>query len=207
MSGLFTILSFDIGIKNLAYCLLEYDASDSDLNFNIIEWDVINIENETNTCYHDTLFITLHKLFGQTHIDYVIIENQPALKNPVMKTIQIMVYSYFKHMQILNDKEIIDIRMCNACNKLRFAMKLYPISELNLKTPESNKYKRNKEAAIAYTSKLINAQDKRENIEFFESFKKKDDLADTLLQGLYFCSTLTKTVSTKRSKIIPIVSL
>jgi len=190
-----TVLSFDIGIKNLAFCLFEHDTSKPSINFDIIEWDVVNVapDAKVTQLQHDYLFIKLHELFEQTHIDYVVIENQPAMLNPVMKTIQIMVFSYFKQMQVIHGKEIIDIRMCNASNKLRYAMKLFPISELGLKTPESNKYKRNKEAAIAYTSKLLHVADKAENIAFFDAFKKKDDLADTLLQGLYFCSTITGT--------------
>lgn len=192
MSDVYTVLSFDIGIKNLAFCLFEYDITNPLVNFNIIEWDVINIVDETTNLGNDNMFLKLNDLFEQTHLDYVIIENQPAMKNPVMKTIQVMVYSYFKQMQLLNGKAIRDIKMCNASNKLRYAMKLSPIGELNLKTPETNKYKRNKEAAIAYALKLLHVNEKTDNIAFFTSFKKKDDLADTLLQGLYFCSTLTR---------------
>ena len=33
------ILSFDVGIKNLAYCYLEYDNN----TINIIEWDIIDL--------------------------------------------------------------------------------------------------------------------------------------------------------------------
>ena len=33
------ILSFDVGIKNLAYCYLEIQNND----YSILEWDVINI--------------------------------------------------------------------------------------------------------------------------------------------------------------------
>lgn len=43
------ILSFDVGIKNLAYCYLEYKES----NIDIIEWDVINICREKHwVCKH-----------------------------------------------------------------------------------------------------------------------------------------------------------
>ena len=36
------ILSFDVGIKNLAYCYLEYDNNTID----IIEWDIIDLCRE-----------------------------------------------------------------------------------------------------------------------------------------------------------------
>jgi len=42
------ILSFDVGIKNMAYCILEIDSS----NISIIDWSVINLMDETvsHTC-------------------------------------------------------------------------------------------------------------------------------------------------------------
>ena len=42
------ILSIDVGIKNLAYCLIE--KKDDDCSYNIIKWDVINLCGENNTC-------------------------------------------------------------------------------------------------------------------------------------------------------------
>ena len=193
----YNILSFDIGIKNLAFCLFQYDLESSYINFDIIEWDVINlILDGDKNLDHDTLFIQLNERFGDTKIDYVVVENQPAMKNPIMKTIQVMVYSYFKQMQLLHNKDILDVKMCNASNKIRYGKKIIPSTEIELKTPESNSYKRNKEAAIAYTLYLLNLNNKNDNISFFKTFKKKDDLADTLLQGLYFCSTLTSTSKT-----------
>ena len=33
------VLSFDVGIINLAYCIIEYDG----LILNVIDWDIINL--------------------------------------------------------------------------------------------------------------------------------------------------------------------
>lgn len=59
------ILSIDIGIKNLAYAILECDVSDKKINtntnanindlkefkdFKIIKWDVINLCNKLISC-------------------------------------------------------------------------------------------------------------------------------------------------------------
>jgi len=33
------IISFDIGVNNLSYCILSYDNND----FDIIEWDILNV--------------------------------------------------------------------------------------------------------------------------------------------------------------------
>ena len=41
------ILSFDVGIKNLAYCLIESTNSNK---FSIIKWDVINLCGSEPVC-------------------------------------------------------------------------------------------------------------------------------------------------------------
>ena len=45
------IISIDVGIKNLAYCLLE---SCDDKTFNILQWDVLNLCGEEPKCQCDT---------------------------------------------------------------------------------------------------------------------------------------------------------
>ena len=42
------IVSIDVGIKNLAYCIME--SSPTDNSFNIIKWDVINLCGQEMNC-------------------------------------------------------------------------------------------------------------------------------------------------------------
>ena len=49
---------------------------------------------------------------------------------------------------------------------------------------DSEKYKLTKQLGIIYCNQLIKYDEK--NYKFFNSKKKKDDLADALLQGIYF---------------------
>jgi hypothetical protein len=192
------ILSFDVGIKNLAYCLFSYDLDEMiNVNFTITEWDILNVggEEKKPSIYtqSEIVFRTLHDKFGNRDIDYVVIENQPALKNPIMKTIQVMIYSYFKCSAYLYDKRIQDIKMVNATNKLKFAKLYLPplvettVPETNKPIPQKGNYKKNKMDAIAYTENLLLDNEMLVDLEYFKKYKKKDDLADTLLQGLYFC--------------------
>ena len=45
------LLSIDVGIKNLAYCLIESNANDNDIyRQNIIKWDVINLCGQEPLC-------------------------------------------------------------------------------------------------------------------------------------------------------------
>ena len=198
MSASFIVLSFDIGVKNLAYCLFEYI---NDLEFNILDWNVINIatEEKKNVIHHqsDILFEVLHKTFHDKHVDYVVIENQPVLKNPVMKSIQIMVYSYFKILRLNSSSLIKQITMVNASNKIKFAESILcehvPSMEKVNCDEFKNKYKKTKDSSIRYTRELLKFKELNEHITFFDKFKKKDDLADTLLQGLYFAYNNLKT--------------
>lgn len=51
------IISFDIGTKNLAYCICKYNTNKQDISNNhieIIDWDIINIcESDNKTCNID----------------------------------------------------------------------------------------------------------------------------------------------------------
>ncbi len=224
------ILSFDVGIKNLAYCLLESD------NRSILDWGILNISVDP-VCDHkmkdrscdksakkmikDTGFklctshtkIKLYKdqklrnipkldnpmlslgkqiiktLDGKANFleaDIVCIENQPALKNPTMKSVQMILYSYFLIEGVTTLKTMKDIQMINARNKL----KVYdgPKIECDIK----DKYKKNKFLAIKYCDIMI-----KENQHIDEKFhklydesKKKDDLSDAYLQGIYYIQKL-----------------
>ena len=211
-------LSFDVGIKNLAYCKLTEDK-------NIIDWGIINL-NENPICQvhlkkpcekqatyyvkddenikycctshskkfkkikkmnvnHDLnklsqICITKLRKLNLKDVNYVLIENQPALKNPVMKSIQMIIYTFFVIEGIMNKESLIEnIHMVNARNKL----KVYkgPKIECNKK----GKYAQNKFLSVEYTKKMIeNEENNFKNT--FNLSKKKDDLADAYLQGIYW---------------------
>ena len=209
------VLSFDIGIKNLSYCILDKSTQ------KIIDWGIINIScdklcnhvNTKNKCcdksatysHEDILLCSSHSKLKQypnkckkiksdnsvynigkkmieeldKYPDFlecsdVIVENQPSLKNPTMKSIQMMVYSYFLIRGKCNKLEMI-----NARNKL----KVYngPKIFCDIK----DKYKKNKFLAIEYCKEMIKDEENK-FIELYNNSKKKDDLADSYLQGFYY---------------------
>ena len=131
-------------------------------------------------------------------IDYILIENQPSLKNPKMKTIQIMLYSYFmmrtkiddindnddnndNEENINSENKTPDILFISASGKLKFC-KNEEIEKMfnHLKS----KYTIRKKKAIEYCS-LYMGHDEM-NLDFFNICKKKDDLADSYLQAIQF---------------------
>ena len=123
----------------------------------------------------------------------VLIENQPALKNPKMKSIQMIIYTYFLIRGIIDKKDKMDIidkiQFLLASNKLKVEfdseIKNKIIQEINNKTKD--KYKRHKELAKKYCLYYLenNIENKLEWVNFFNSHKKKDDLADTFLMNIY----------------------
>jgi hypothetical protein len=218
-------LSFDVGIKNLAYCCINGEDK------SIKQWGIINL-NENPLCdmtlkkkcdkqasysfkngneishycsshinhksivdmkgrkkklnanydlckLSQTCITKLRKL-DLSNVKYVLIENQPALKNPTMKSIQMIVYTYFIIEGLMNDHSSIEgVHMVNARNKLK-VYKGEPIE-----CDKKNKYAKNKFLSVEYT-KLMILKDDEQFQELFQESKKKDDLADAYLQGIYW---------------------
>ena len=83
--------------------------------------------------------------------------------------------------------EIIEIQMINARNKL----KAYRGPKIQCDI--TDKYKRNKFLAIKYCDIMIRENDKidKEYHNLYDTSKKKDDLSDAYLQGIYYIDTLT----------------
>ena len=221
-------LSFDIGIKNLSFCLID------DKKLTIEDWGIINIspdeicehcmkenkrcdksakkfiiENNKKLCtshiklkqYKDMKMKNIPKnknellLIGKNiveqldkynhflDVNHVLLENQPALKNPTMKSIQMMIYSYFLINGVANKLSLIEnIEMINARNKL----KAYKGPEI--KCEIKDKYKKTKFLGIEYCKIMINENDniQEKYRKLLEESKKKDDLSDSYLQGIFY---------------------
>ena len=98
-----------------------------------------------------------------------------------MKSIQMIIYTFFILRGVMNeDSTIQEVFMVNARNKLKVYKGPHVICPFN--EDKKNKYKRNKFLSVKYTEKMIEEEDKQWN-EIFQLSKKKDDLADSYLQG------------------------
>ena len=180
------VVSWDIGITNLAYCLME--------DREIIEWGIIDIREEGNPKKKNINKIgpiLIQKMLEQDKlidVDHILIENQPSLKNPVMKSIQMILYSYYV-MKKIEFNRIKDIHFISASNKL----KVYDGPEFEVKVKSS--YSRRKKLAILHTNYLL--KDNFIKLSFLNQHKKKDDLCDTYLQSLYFQKKMVCNISKK----------
>tara|TARA_Y100000310_G_C20541048_1_gene743315 strand:+ start:349 stop:1056 length:708 start_codon:yes stop_codon:yes gene_type:complete len=232
------LISWDVGIHHLAYCILE---KKEDQQFQIVQWDDINIHSP-NAKHQPPLICTqllkngtsckakaksrtedgqlycsrhsskaktnripikfpkkkkksilelginlIHQLnelnesYHITDVDLCVIENQPVLKNPKMKSIQMILYSYFLiHGLTCDESPMSHIRLCSPKNKL----KVYQGPPIIIQ--HKSKYIRTKKLAIEHCKYFI--LDQKEHLDFFLNHKKQDDLADCFLQGLWILS-------------------
>ena len=91
------VLAFDIGIKNLAFCSISENK--------ITKWKILDISADNFNNTSKNLIASLHDEFPTLDYDVVLIENQPTLQNPTMKSIQMIIYSAIL-MQYQNGKHI-----------------------------------------------------------------------------------------------------
>lgn len=271
------ILSFDVGIKNLSFCIIEYDEETKKVE--IKEWGIINLLkdkidgqkkcdkcskfancktkndelhfckkhqklikklkpfnlekidkkldkccmekckkkvkytlNDKNICashkvelqkeYNNSyrvlkiktincktvaineILIKIIKEFDEKYLhfllcDKVLIELQPVLKGPKMKTISNHIYSYFLINGVCNEQlNMESVSYILATNKLKL---IDENKEKDLKI-----YKNRKKIGIENTKIVLEKLNQETFTKIFEESKKKDDLADALLQSLYY---------------------
>jgi hypothetical protein len=218
------ILSWDVGIYNLSYCILEKNKENNEIK--IIDWDIINlVDNDEMKKNRNLIFENiprkLHEKPQLLDVDIVVIENQPSLKNPQMKSIQMILYSYFLILgKIIGNGDncacyIDKIDFCSPSNKLKiYDGPVIILEEKNKRkknniiscssviiaseTPELLEKTKSKKITIKYADKkrlaIEHAKyflDKDEQFKiFFNNHKKKDDLADSYLQGLYYIKNI-----------------
>jgi hypothetical protein len=127
-----------------------------------------------------TIGISMKKAFDielKSHIDSidcVVIENQISPIANRMKTLQGMIAQYF----IMKGKT--KISFISSANKLKGHVDLF---ETDIST-----YVARKKEGINVTLKLI-SENHKEWLSHFNTHKKKDDLADSYLQGIWFLNS------------------
>ena len=69
----------------------------------------VNLNQITNI-----LYVKLFNIFqNYENIKYILLENQPVLKNPVMKSIQIIIFGFFNYQKIILNRNIQEINFIN----------------------------------------------------------------------------------------------
>jgi len=152
------ILSIDCGIKNLALCLID------PLTKKIHGWEVSGVPPLHADGVFQCMVRHLNERPWLLGADTVIIEKQPD-RNRGMKAIENLLHTYF----LIKEKTVV-------------------IWDARHKVPDvagagKARYAQRKKTSIERARKFI---DGSELVPFFDKHKKKDDLADSLLQALSF---------------------
>lgn len=219
------VVSFDIGIKNLAYSIIvaSQDTKTNVDKYNILksitlqEWHKIDLQcnkYDLESISHNLLEVLDNIVYNeiddiQTQEVHVVIENQPALKSPTMKSIQIVIYTYFNTLCKYMNLSMI-IKLISAKSKLKYIetfnefsqymneeqnkyVNLQHVSKVRRVPKEKQGYAKNKNDSVQFTRWLFNniLQDDLHKGEL-ESIKKKDDICDSFLQGLFYINRLSQ---------------
>jgi len=180
------LISFDIGIKNMAYCYAIINDSSKELllkDLNNIDLSVPKICSSRTLIdytidFLDDLMLSLN--INKNEKIKIFIECQMTSK---MKCIQTAIYTYFKMLSKLENIDI-DIIYLFPKHKLDVTNK-YP--DFKLSNDNSNAYKNNKINSILFTSYLLNNHFKNDKfIEIHNKYKKKDDISDAFLMIIYY---------------------
>lgn len=130
--------------------------------------------------------------FAKLNIKEVVIENQPAFKNPKMKSIANTLFDYFMMRGIVDKIYGLDINMIKMmapCNKLKINND-NTIAVFKKNKDDKKKYKLTKDLGIQYTKKLL--ENDPDQLEYLDLYKKKDDMCDAYLQGRYYLEIYRK---------------
>ena len=178
------ILSIDVGIRNLAMCLLDEDSGNL-----VREWDVSGVPPE----HKDGVYVSLRK-----HLDErpwvltaktILIEKQPE-RNKKMISVMHFLHAYFI------------IKCPDAETILYDARHKIP----DVAGPGKAQYNKRKKVSIERCEAFI--RDGATNTHWLDTFlksKKKDDLADTVMQALSFVNRIEVTPASKKKKSTKLV--
>ena len=124
-----------------------------------------------------------NKIFPiEDKINYVLIENQISPIANRMKTIQGMIAQYF----IMNNNTE-HIEFVSSINKLKQPKNHKETHEDKTADNKGNDYKSRKKQGITKCLEILTKDHRFENqLSYFNTHKKKDDLSDSFLQGLWF---------------------
>lgn len=172
-------LAFDVGIKNFSYCMVSFNENGQHI---IEKWDCISLIGDNEKCKSKSLdqltelmLIKLGELFDNTiEIDIVLIENQPNTLNPLMKTLSVVIYTFFNLLRI----------QIGSVQRVKFISSTKKLS-CQLVTQKAKSYNDRKKISIETTCKYLDNIDINKKIWFLKQ-KKKDDLSDAFLYTIYF---------------------
>ena len=125
-----------------------------------------------------SLFQELDKIKNKVlDTDIILLENQPVLKNPTMKSMQMFLYSYYliRTMEIHNGTMGNKKLQCYCASKKLDLIKFLPYEEqlriMTIIDTVNNPYQKNKKLSIHIVEYLL--KDNKKLLDFFNGNNKK----------------------------------
>jgi hypothetical protein len=179
------ILSIDVGIKNLAMCLLDEDRENL-----VVEWDVSGVPPQ----HKDGVYVSLRKHLDERpwvlNANTILIEKQPD-RNKKMVSVMHFLHAYF----IIKNPDAETI-LYDARHKIP-----------DVAGPGKAQYNKRKKVSIERCEAFIrNGPINTHWLETFQKSKKKDDLADTVMQALSFVNRKEVLPASKKKKSTKLVA-
>ena len=179
------------------FCTIHYKKNIRDQSIQELEYIKLGKKKKANKIplinLAQIMYQELDKIPELLTTSKIIIENQPVYKNPTMKSVQMLLYSYFVmkgiHMKQQTNAKVDDIICFAAGQKLKaFNGDESKLDQKLLEKIKSskNKYQRTKKLSILYCEEMVKTNDKSQWDQFFKTHKKKDDLADAYLTTCYY---------------------
>lgn len=172
------IISFDIGIKNMAYCHASIINKELILK-NLNKTDLNICKKANSQMIIDTTLEFLENLIhNELQLDpsiplVILVESQMT---SIMKCIQTTIHTFFKCIGKYEGYQI-NTYSLSPKHKLSF-MENYQ---------GDNNYKNNKINAITFTKELLENKYKNNDfLDIYNSTKKKDDISDAFLMVIYY---------------------
>lgn len=173
------LLSIDVGIKNLALCMIEESTKE------IKHWDVSGVPMESDQGLFELMNKHLNTKPWVLESTVILIEKQPG-QNKKMKSVENFLHAYFI------------IKCPNAQTIIYDARHKIP----DVVGAGKVMYRKRKAVSVERAREFIKSDPNTHWIPTFVASKKKDDLADTVMQALSFINRV-EPASSKKKKAAP----
>ena len=192
------IISMDLGTVNFGLCYLTiHKNTKTNIDFTVHDWRTLQI-----CCSKLTVTDTVHMmtdawvhLFGSLdtvpEVDFILIERQHVINRPTDfsgHALMALFKTWNNNNKNKNKNKNVPVHMPDGGLKLNFVRSVFG-AKLQKKCPRSNyaaQHTYNKVLAREGTRMLLDKNKYKHLLNQFEITKKKDDMADALLQALAF---------------------
>ena len=181
------VLSVDVGVRNLGVCELEARGGELAMG----AWEVVRGDVGPDGGIQAAIsgavsaMLDLHGRTGGAGWDCVVIENQPCIKNPRMKAVQIAIHTFL----VIHYGPDVSVCLAGAVGKNKVAERI--LGGRGTEEPDAGKrYRAAKRRSVEATTRFLEARGGfADRLAALASSDKKDDMCDAFLQGVYYLSS------------------